>query len=58
MNYIMTFIKDQLRFFIFNKIVDSLDWNNTDDLSYLDLNREHKTKIKLLCKLKITGRNL
>lgn len=58
MNYIMTFIKDQLRFFIFNKIVDSLDWNNTDDLSYLDLNREYRTKIKLLCKLKITGRNL
>lgn len=29
--------------FFLNKIVDSLDWNNKDDLSLLGLNREYRT---------------
>lgn len=49
---------DSCFFFFKNKIVDSLDWDITDDLSYLSLSREYRTQIKLLCKLDITGRNL
>lgn len=59
MNYSMTLIKDRSTLiFLKNKTVDSLDWDNTDDLSYLGLSREYRTQIKLLCKLEITGRNL
>jgi len=59
MNYSVTFIKDRSTIIFFlNKIVASLDWGNTDDLSYLGLSREYRTQIKLLCKLEITGRNL
>lgn len=61
MNYSMNFIKARstpVFFFFKNKIVDSLDWDITDDLSYLSLSREYRTQIKLLCKLDITGRNL
>lgn len=41
-------------FFFFFKIMDSLDWDNMDDLSYLGLSREYRTQIKLLRKLEIT----
>lgn len=37
--------------------MDSLDWDNTHDLSYLGLSREYRTQIKLLRKLEIIERN-
>ena len=58
MNYSMTFIKHRSTLIFLKIRVDSLDWDNTDDLSYLGLSREYRTQIKLLCKLEITGRNL
>lgn len=45
-------------FFFLIKIMDSLDWDNTDDLSYLGLSREYRTQIKLLRKQEIIERNL